>query len=206
MSTGEPAGAVRPAEVAVGGVTATREVGGALVVRRATPDDAPAYARIMGDAAVFPGLMQMPYTHEAIWRERIVELSVPGKHDLLLVADRGGDVVATAGLHPTGPAQRRRHALVIGLSVAPAAQRQGVGSALLGAMCDYADRWVGALRIELSVYTDNVAAIALYRKFGFVVEGTMRGYALRDGRYVDAHAMARFHPAPPVIEPLPSAT
>jgi putative acetyltransferase len=68
------------------------------------------------------------------------------------------------------------------------------------AMCDYADRWMGILRIELTVYADNVPAIALYRKFGFEIEGRHRGYAMRDGRYVDAFAMARIHPDPPVIE------
>lgn len=45
--------------------------------------------------------------------------------------------------------------------------------------------------IELSVYTDNAPAIHLYEKFGFVVEGTARQYALRGGVYVDAHLMAR---------------
>jgi putative acetyltransferase len=97
------------------------------------------------------------------------------------------------------PALRRRHALMLGISVAREAQGRGVGSALMAAMCDYADRWIGALRIELTVYTDNEAALALYRKFGFVIEGTFRGYALRDGRYVDAYAMARLHPDPPRI-------
>ena len=78
---------------------------------------------------------------------------------------------------------------------------QGVGTALMHAMCDYADRWMGVLRIELTVYTDNDAAIALYRKFGFEIEGRHRGYAMRDGRYVDAFAMARIHPDPPAIPP-----
>ena len=31
-----------------------------IIVRRATPNDAAAYARIMGDPAVYPGLMQLP--------------------------------------------------------------------------------------------------------------------------------------------------
>lgn len=39
--------------------------------------------------------------------------------------------------------------------------------------------------------SDNAAAIALYRKFGFREEGLMRGYAFRDGTYVDCLAMAR---------------
>ena len=34
-----------------------------------------------------------------------------------------------------------------------------------------------------------------------VPEGTHRGYALRDGVYVDAHAMARLHPDAPRIAP-----
>ena len=69
----------------------------------------------------------------------------------------------------------------------------------MAAMCDYADRWAGALRLELTVYADNLPAIALYRKFGFEVEGTHRAYAMRDGRYVDALCMARLHPDPPQL-------
>jgi putative acetyltransferase len=200
-----PAGAVSPASPGVvfegrGGVSATRDGANAPVrVRRATPDDAPAYARIMGDPAIFPGLMQMPHPSERIWRDRLAEATAPGKHDVLLVAERSGEVVGTAGLHPASPAVRRRHVLLLGLSVAREAQRQGIGGALMAALCDYADNWVGALRLELTVYTDNATAIALYRRFGFEVEGTMRGYALRDGVYVDAYAMARLHPRPPRI-------
>ena len=48
---------------------------------------------------------------------------------------------------------------------------------------------------------DNDAAIALYRKFGFEIEGTHRAYALRDGAYVDVHAMSRLHPNPPTVTP-----
>jgi L-phenylalanine/L-methionine N-acetyltransferase len=170
-----------------------------ITVRRATPADAAAFARIMGDPAVFPGLMQMPHTNEEIWRARLVEGMAPGKIDVALVAERAGDVVGSAGLHPVGAALRRRHVVTIGISVAREAQGQGVGTALMHAMCDYADRWMGVLRIELTVYADNEAAIALYRKFGFEIEGRHRGYAMRDGRYVDAFAMARIHPDPPAI-------
>ena len=43
-----------------------------ITVRRATPNDAAAFARIMGDPAVYPGLMQLPYTNEDLWRARLV--------------------------------------------------------------------------------------------------------------------------------------
>lgn len=170
-----------------------------ITVRRTSLKDAAAMARIMGDPGVYPGLMQLPYTDEDLWRARLTESLAPGKADLLLCAELDGEIVGSSGLHPAHASPRRRHAMVLGISVLPHAQRRGVGSALMQAMCDYADRWAGVLRLELNVYTDNAGAIALYRKFGFVIEGTYRGYALRDGRYVDTHAMARFHPDPPTL-------
>jgi RimJ/RimL family protein N-acetyltransferase len=47
---------------------------------------------------------------------------------------------------------------------------RGVGSALLAAAVDWA-REQGLHKLSLSVFPHNEAAIALYRKFGFVEEG-----------------------------------
>ena len=172
---------------------------GAVTIRRATPADAAVFSKIMGDPAVYPGTLQLPYPSEERHRSWLTELNVPGKTDIVLIAERDGAVVGSAGLHPAAASLRRRHAVYMGITVAPEAQGQGVGSALMAAVCDYADRWLGALRVELTVFADNARAIALYRKFGFEVEGTMRAYALRDGQYADVLAMARLHPAPPVL-------
>jgi putative acetyltransferase len=172
-----------------------------ITIRRASPKDAAAYARFMSHPEVFAGLLQMPFTNEDVWRNRLADSCAPDKVDLPLAAELHGEVVGSAGLHPVGVAQRRRHVMTLGICVAPEAQGQGVGSALMAAICDYADRWLGVLRLELTVYADNTRAQALYRKFGFDVEGRLRGYAMRDGRYVDVHAMARFHPDPPGIAP-----
>jgi len=177
--------------------------GGAISVRRARPDDAAAIARMMDEPSVYANLMQMPYASEEAHRARLVESQAPGKTDLSLVAEQAGMIVGSAGMHPVGAALRRRHAAMIGISVIAEAQGRGVGTALMRALCDYADRWMGVLRIELTVYDDNARAIALYRKFGFEIEGRHRGYALRDGRYVDALTMARLHPAPPAFAPAP---
>jgi putative acetyltransferase len=66
-----------------------------------------------------------------------------------------------------------------------------VGTTLMEAAVDLAENWLNIGRIELEVFTDNVAALALYQKFGFVIEGTLRDFAFRDGRYVDSYLMAR---------------
>lgn len=58
----------------------------------------------------------------------------------------------------------------IGMAVARAERGQGVGSALLAAAIDWA-RDQGLHKLSLSVFPHNAAAIALYRRFGFVEEG-----------------------------------
>ena len=172
---------------------------GAIVIRRPRPADAAAVAATMADPQVLSGLMQMPYATEEFWRKRIEEMPVGSAvHELFLVAERDGTVVGNAGLTPMTHV-RRRHVMGLGMAVARTAHRQGVGTALMQALVDWADRWAQVLRLELTVFADNAAAIALYRKFGFEIEGTHRGFALRDGVFVDVHSMARFHPAPPAI-------
>ena len=170
--------------------------------RRAVLGGAAALARIMGHLDVLPNLLQMPYTSEALWPARLTDTLALGKPDLLLVVERPDEhgepqVVASAGLHPVGAALRRRHVMVLGISVLPEAQGQGVGLALMQALCDWADHWGQVLRLELTVFADNPRAIALYRRCGFVPEGLHIGYALRDGQHVDSLSMARLHPNPP---------
>jgi len=168
-------------------------------LRRARPGDAEAFTRMMEDPAVYAQLLQLPFPDAEMWRARLGGQAAQQSHspELHLVAEAQGQVIASAGLHPTGPALRRRHAMSLGMSVAVPWQGRGVGSALMAALTDYADNWLGVLRIELGVYADNHRAQALYRKFGFEVEGRQRAYALRDGQYVDSLMMARLHPSPP---------
>lgn len=168
-----------------------------LTLRRATPVDAPEFARINSHPEVHPNLMQLPYGNVERWKRVLTDNDQPGRTDFVLVAERGGSMVGSAGLHPGGAALRRRHAASLGISVAAEAQGQGVGRALMQALCDYADQWAQILRIELTVFADNERAIRLYRSLGFVHEGTHRGYALRQGEYIDALSMARLHPKPP---------
>lgn len=168
-----------------------------ITVRRARASNAEAFAQLMADPAVYGGLLQMPYPSIEAWRVRLADSDAPDGSALVLVAEAGGAMVGNAGLHGAGSSVRRRHVMGLGMAVDKAWHRRGVGSALMQALLEAADRWLGCLRIELTVYTDNTGAIALYRKFGFEIEGTHRAYALRDGNYADVHAMARLHPRPP---------
>lgn len=169
-----------------------------LLIRRARAADAEGFRQMMAEPEVFAALMQLPMPSVETWRKRLADSEEGKDGHLHLVAERDGHVVGSAGLHPATPL-RRRHCAALGLSVALQAQGQGVGTALLLALCDYADNWAHLLRLELTVFTDNQRAIALYQRCGFVHEGTHRAYALRHGCYADVHAMARLHPHPPAL-------
>ena len=167
-------------------------VGEPVVIRRAEPGDYEAFARVFEDDSAYSGTLQLPYPSREAWRKRLAE---PVEGDFILVACIGGEVVGHAGLHHH-KSPRRAHAMHLGMSVREEHQGRGVGTALMKALVELADKWLNVVRLELTVFTDNDRALALYRKFGFEIEGTHTAYALRDGRYVDAHFMARVAPKP----------
>ena len=134
------------------------------------------------------GTLQLPLPSVEMWRKRLADFAA---EDYLLVAEANGEVVGNCGLHVASRSPRRRHAGYIGMSVRDDWHGKGVGTALMSAVVDIADNWLNYRRLELTVYTDNEAALALYRKFGFAIEGTLREYSFRDGEYVDAYTMAR---------------
>ncbi|HOX90558.1 MAG TPA: GNAT family N-acetyltransferase [Burkholderiaceae bacterium] len=167
-----------------------------LEYRRAVPGDAEGFAALMGDELVLRELLQTPYPTAEAWRKRL-EAQVGEFDGLHLVAVDAGRVVASAGLHPVRPQMLRlRHVAGLGICVARDWWGRGLGHEMMRRLLDWADRWSGYRRIELTVYTDNARAIALYRRHGFEQEGTLRGYGLRDGAYADVHLMARLRPHP----------
>jgi RimJ/RimL family protein N-acetyltransferase len=104
------------------------------------------------------------------------------------VAEEDGMIVGRLSIardqHPAS-----RHVADLGLMVAAAHRRRGVGTALLDAAVEWA-RQAGVRKLELHVFPWNKAAIALYDRFGFVREGYRRGHYRRGDEYVDAILMA----------------
>lgn len=164
-------------------------------VRAYEESDSSTIATIFNQRSVALGTLQVPYMTAA---ERHIRWTASDTHRPL-VAEINGRVVGHAGLQIFG--RRRAHVGSFGMGVDEHFQRRGVGTALLIAILDLADNWYNLRRVELEVYCDNAAAIHLYEKFRFSIEGTHRAYAYRDGKYVDAYSMARLRDLPPAIAP-----
>jgi L-phenylalanine/L-methionine N-acetyltransferase len=157
-------------------------------VRHAEPDDAQAIHRILCGPRATAGTLQLPLQSVEDVRKRFFSETREGLYHLVACVD--GEVVGHLGLE-TVTRPRRRHVGEIGMAVRDDWQGRGVGTVLMDAALDLADNWLNLTRIELSMYTDNAAGIALYEKFGFEIEGTHRHYAFRNGEYVNAYSMAR---------------
>jgi putative acetyltransferase len=161
-----------------------------LIIRRTEPGDYEAIHKIFTCPRVIWGTLQVPYPSIDAWRKRLAE---PPEGFFSLVACVDGEVVGQIGLQTFPNRPRRRHAGEIGMMVRDDWQGKGIGTALMQAIVDLADKWLNLYRLELDVYTDNEPAIRLYKKFGFEIEGTRIGEAFRDGQFVDTYAMARRH-------------
>jgi diaminopimelate decarboxylase len=100
-----------------------------------------------------------------------------------IVAMDGTRVVGHVSLqreqHPVS-----RHVATLGIAVAGDARGQGVGSALMARGLAWA-RGSGVEKLVLSVYPNNVGAIALYHKFGFVDEGRLTRRSRKSYGYED---------------------
>ncbi len=132
--------------------------------------------------------MQLPLQSLEGVRKRFFSEMREGLYHLVACVEE--EVVGHLGLE-TFTRPRRRHVGEIGMAVRDDWHGKGVGTALMEAALDLADNWLNLTRLELTVYADNAAGIALYEKVGFEIEGTHRRYAFRKGEYVDAYSMAR---------------
>ncbi|MEW6400505.1 MAG: GNAT family N-acetyltransferase [Chloroflexota bacterium] len=159
-----------------------------FTIRRAEPADYEAVAKIFSGPKAVAGTLQLPFPSAERWRLRLAE---PPEGAFNLLACVEDEVIGQMGLHTLPNNPRRRHVGQIGMAIRDDWQGKGAGAALMQAGVDLADKWLNLTRLELEVYTDNEVAIRLYRKFGFVIEGTLVRFAYRDGQYVDVYAMAR---------------
>jgi RimJ/RimL family protein N-acetyltransferase len=165
-----------------------------IVIREAKPSDAEqliAYVQRLSEEPesnieLSPG----EFTLTAPEEEEILAEYARSENSLFLVAESGGQIVGALNCRGN-QRQAIRHVVVLGMSVDRAWRGQGIGSQLLRHAIEWAEATGIVSRIELLVFERNEAAIHLYRKFGFVVEGRRRKAIFRDGKYLDDLMMAR---------------
>ena len=104
------------------------------------------------------------------------------------VALEGGELVGWCDVFPHW-AYALQHAGSLGMGVREDFRGRGIGERLLRATLDDALR-KGIYRVTLEARADNLRAIRLYERVGFIHEGVARAGLRFDGRFHDAVRMA----------------
>ena len=161
-----------------------------FVIRPTLETDIPAIAAI--------------YTHAVTHGTASFELDPPSEAEMVrrrdailqggypyLVAERGGEILgyAYAGAYRTRPAYRST--VEDSIYIAPSAQAQGVGRALLAALIEQCEALDFRLMVAVIGDEDSHGSIALHRSLGFEPAGILKGIGYKHRRWLSTVLMQR---------------
>lgn len=165
-----------------------------MLIREATATDAEQIISHVERIAAEPNRMiarapgEFQYTPEQ--ERQILAEHAAAENSIYLVAEVENRIIGVLNCKG-GMRQATRQTASIGISVDAQWRGQGIGTALMRRLLEWAQSSAVLHRIELEVYAHNATAIRLYQKFGFVEEGRRReAYFLNEG-FVDGVLMAR---------------
>jgi phosphinothricin acetyltransferase len=160
-----------------------------MSVRDATPDDAPAIARIYNQ-----GIEDRLATLETQLRtpeERAEWLaSRSPRHPVLVAVDDDGAVLGWGSLNAFNPRPAYDHVADFSVYVAREARGRGIGDALLGALEERAVE-LGFHKLVLAAFPGNAAGMRLYERHDFATVGVYREHGWLDGGWVDVVIMEK---------------
>lgn len=108
--------------------------------------------------------------------------------NIMLMAMDGEDIAGIATISSSHKV-KARHDGGLGIVVAQRYQGQGIGTELIRRLIEWARGNGITRRISLDTRADNVKAVELYMKLGFIVEGCRRNATLLDEKYYDIYVM-----------------
>ncbi len=107
---------------------------------------------------------------------------------IMLVAFDEGELIGTGAVSVISGKPRFAHRREIAISVRKDYWGKGIGTGLMNLLLDFAKK-SGAEVLELEVRSDNEAAIALYKKFGFEKAGRNEKFFKINGEFFSADYM-----------------
>ena len=163
-----------------------------VVIRHAEPRDTAELVALASAVSAEPeGWLLADSRWRSLAEERRYIRAVRRHVDAALLVAEVDEVLAGRLSLSRDPHPSSAHVADLGLMVAAAYRRRGIGAALLLA----AEEWARSTRVtklELHVFPHNAPAIALYEKHGYEREGYRRRHYRRpDGQFVDTILMSK---------------
>ena len=124
--------------------------------------------------------LELTIQQEELYIQSVLE----SDNQMILLAKLGQEIIAVASIGGNSKE--------IGISILKEYWGQGLGSALMEELLSWAKDYSPLEKIKLAVVQENVAAIALYKKFGFEVVAIEEKEMKVNGQYYDVIQMAYF--------------
>ena len=162
------------------------------LIREAVPDDAEkmiSYLNQVGGESdnLLHGKNEFTVPVEGVKRK--LAMSKDSENSVVLIALENDEIIARAEIDGYYPA-RIRHRAIFSISVRKDYWDQGIGTEMIENIFEQAKKMKIRI-IELEVIADNVRAIHLYHKMGFIDIGTYKDYFFVNGMYKDAMVMQK---------------
>ncbi len=162
-----------------------------LTLRSAEPGDAERILVHMNQIAgesenvtFGPGEFELSVEEERAFLQKTAESS----NSLYVLAEIADEIVGTLSFN-AGKRPRLQHAGEFGITVLRTYWNAGIGGCMLAYFISWAKQAEMIRKINLRVRVDNLPAIHLYEKYGFVHEGRVTREFYLHGQFIDAYMM-----------------
>lgn len=166
-----------------------------MIYRKVTPEDTEDFFEMMCRLDEETGFMmyepgeRLEKTRDLGFLKAKIEAAYSGS-DLLICAENDLSGIVGFIWADKGKLNRTAHSAYIVTGILKAYRRHGIGTEFFRQLDEWA-RGNGVTRLELTVVCENTAAVRLYEKCGFVIEGRRVGSMKINGKLSDEYYMAK---------------
>lgn len=162
-----------------------------MTIRQIKQDDSQKYLTMMLQLDSETKMMMLEHGERKDSPDQVRDLIEERIHnrDFLFVAEEKDEIVGMIEA-VKGSFQRIKHSAYVVTGILDAYSGLGIGTKFFEEL----DHWANLndiTRLELTVVKQNKAAVHLYKKSGFLIEGTKKNSMKIDGNYVDEYYMAK---------------
>jgi RimJ/RimL family protein N-acetyltransferase len=160
-------------------------------IRKGTNSDAEQIVRVIKSAEESGYMLFDPGERKVMPESFAKFIDATNEHEKsgIFVAEENGQILGYMFVQNEKP-KRILHRAYIVVGVHSDSRGKGIGKALFIHMMDWAKK-VHLHRLDLTVIAENDAAVALYKKMGFEIEGIKRDSLFINNEYIDEYYMSK---------------
>lgn len=166
-----------------------------MFIREARPEDAEVLIKLIKQVEAESDFMLMETgerkTSSEQQRKRLEQMNT-NDNSTILVAEQENGKLAGYLFGIGGTVKRNKHTAYLVIGISKEYRGHGIGTKLFQRIEEWAFTHKIS-RLELTVVTENLAGVSLYKKMGFEIEGTKRNSLLINGTYFDEYYMAKLY-------------